>query len=91
VPPKTLVVRATKNPLRPRYKFLTRPDAVSGEYRGKTVSRKEFFARVFCAAILWDYQSFFTEKLSASPTVATVAACLSFSRKIQHQKLDAAG
>jgi hypothetical protein len=86
------VVRATKNPLRPRNKLLTRPDAVSGEYRGKIVSRKEFFAReLFCAPILWDYQSFFTGKLSASPTVATVAACLSFSRKIQHQKRDAAG
>jgi hypothetical protein len=45
------VVRATKNPLRPRNKFLTRPDAVSGEYRGKIISRKEFFAReFFCAA-----------------------------------------
>jgi len=41
------VVRATKNPLRPRNKFLTRPDAVSGEYRGKIVSRNEFFARPF--------------------------------------------
>jgi len=49
------VVRATKNPLRPRNKFLTRPDAVSGEYRGKIVSRKEFFARPSAGLAIFFY------------------------------------
>jgi hypothetical protein len=37
------VLRATKNPLRPRNKLSYAPDAVSREYRGKIAARKELF------------------------------------------------
>jgi len=39
------VLRATKNPLRPRNKPSHAPDAVSREYRGKMLPRKEYFPR----------------------------------------------
>jgi hypothetical protein len=42
-----VVLRATKNPLRPRNKLSHAPDAVSREYRGKTAIRKEYFACAF--------------------------------------------
>jgi hypothetical protein len=37
-------VRATKNPPRPRNKLTYAPDAVSREYRGKIMARKDYFA-----------------------------------------------
>jgi len=37
------VLRATKNPLRPRNKLSHAPDAVSREYRGKITICKEYF------------------------------------------------
>jgi hypothetical protein len=40
-----VVLRATKNPLRPRNKLSHAPDAVSREYRGKMLPRKEYFPR----------------------------------------------
>ncbi len=42
-----VVLRATKNPLRPRNKPSHAPDAVSREYRGKIVRRKDYFAHAF--------------------------------------------
>ena len=38
-----VVLRATKNPLRPRNKLSHAPDAVSREYRGKIAICKEYF------------------------------------------------
>jgi hypothetical protein len=46
-----VVLRATKNPLRPRNKLSHAPDAVSREYRGKIAARKEYFAQKIATAI----------------------------------------
>jgi hypothetical protein len=40
---QNVVLRATKNPLRPRNKLSHAPDAVSREYRGKIAICKEYF------------------------------------------------
>jgi hypothetical protein len=46
-----VVLRATKNPLRPRNKLSHAPDAVSREYRGKITTRKDYFTCEFVSPV----------------------------------------
>jgi hypothetical protein len=75
---RNFMVRATKNPPRLPNKLTYAPDAVSREYRGKIVARKEYFTPEFvltrdCAESLRECKRYFN-----------------FLREIENRKRDAA-
>jgi hypothetical protein len=67
------VLKATKNPPRPRNKPSHAPDAVNRDYRGKIATRKEYFMSEFVLAL----------NLSAIAKKSS-----KFLRKIENRKRD---
>jgi hypothetical protein len=67
-----VVLRATKNPLRPRNKLSHAPDAVSREYRGKIATRKGIFAHHLSFRTKWRNLSLECKITQGSHTESTL-------------------